>query len=231
MFNTSEWGILDFSASVTPLIVMQSVIVFIKFLNCVNLIKELCKFPFLWLWQKLGEEFSNLIFQICLYITWFRLKRYLHSKEHRNWAGDVDGDGHMNFGAVFRPLYVFLSLYAIKLVLFKQDYTFAKFFSAANFVAFVRMGDTHFDVPKANNVPIYCLAIPIMFILMSQALTDFWEYKFQKDPYKRIFYCLNHPLKRFWVYGNLFSSLVYSLCLFQWLYLVQCNKHDTFGRI
>lgn len=46
------------------------------------------------------------------------------------------------------------------------------------FVAFVRMGDTHFDVPKANNVPIYYLAIPIFFILMTQALTDFWEYKF-----------------------------------------------------
>jgi len=146
---------------------MQAVLVVIKFLNCVHLCKEICTRANFWFYQIFGTELSSLAFHISLLVTWFRLKRYLHSKEHRNWAGDIDGDGYMNFGAVFRPLYVFLCLYAIKLFMFRQDYTFAKFFSALNFVAFVRMGDTHFDVPKANNVPIYYLAIPIFFILMT----------------------------------------------------------------
>lgn len=53
MFDYNEHT-LDFSASVTPLIAMQCVLVFVKFLNCANLIREIRYSPFVWLYHKLG---------------------------------------------------------------------------------------------------------------------------------------------------------------------------------
>lgn len=52
-----------------------------------------------------------------------------------------------------------------------------------------------------------------------------------KDLKTRIFYSLNNPLKKIWVLGNCFATVIYCLCLFRWLWIIEYNKNNKTGKI
>ena len=44
-----------------------------------------------------------------------------------------------------------------------------------------------------------------------------------------MFYCLDNPLKKIWVYGNILSTIVYCLCLIDWLWIIENNEKSKAG--
>ena len=74
------------------------------------------------------------------------------------------------------------------------------------------------------------LAIPITIILCSQAVDDLITLKYTKDMRSRLFYMLDNPMKKLWVYGNVFSTIIYCIFLVYWLYIAQYNEHSEQGK-
>ena len=95
----------------------------------------------------------------------------------------------------------------------------------------VILGESHFDSEKHNDYPLYLMAVPITGLLSIQAYLDWWYYYFEEDERKRIFYCLDNPLKKIWVYGNWAATIVYCVLLFKWLWIIQNNEHNSKGRL
>lgn len=75
------------------------------------------------------------------------------------------------------------------------------------------------------------MAVPITCILVCQAGIDFHELRYEKHKAMRIFYCLDNPLKKAWVYGNIVATAIYCCCLFRWLWIIQNNAHNNNGRL
>lgn len=46
-----------------------------------------------------------------------------------------------------------------------------------------------------------------------------------------MFYCLDNPLKKIWVHGNMAATIVYCVLLFKWLWIIQNNEHNSKGRL
>ena len=81
--------------------------------------------------------------------------------------------------------------------------------------------ESHFDRNRQNDAPLWLLSIPLSIFLVCQALLDWFFLKNNKDDLqKRLFYSLDNPLKKVWVYGNILATVVFCSCLFNWLYIL-----------
>ena len=45
-----------------------------------------------------------------------------------------------------------------------------------------------------------------------------------------MFFCLDNPLKKIWVYGNILSTIVYCMCLSYWLWIMHSNENNKQGK-
>jgi hypothetical protein len=144
-------------------------------------------------------------------------------KTNKSWEYDVPCFVH-----IFTPIFVFFPFYFIKLMFFKVEYTFLKIISCFSLIAFVEMSNTHFDQDTKNNLPIYYISIPIILVLLCQSIIDVYEFKYQNDPYKRLFFCLDTQFKKFSSYGNLFATLVYCTCLFYWIWILNSAEKPDY---
>ena len=92
-------------------------------------------------------------------------------------------------------------------------------------------GESHFDETKKNNAPLWLLSIPLTIFLICQALQDLKFLRDNKDRIQiRLFYSLDNPQKKVWVYGNLGATFIFSACLFCWLYILQNNEKNRVGK-
>ena len=93
------------------------------------------------------------------------------------------------------------------------------------------VGESHFDQRKKNNAPVWLLSIPLTIFLICQALQDLKFLRENKDRIQiRLFYSLDNPLKKVWVYGNLVATLIFSLCLFWSMWILQNNEKNRVGK-
>ena len=89
--------------------------------------------------------------------------------------------------------------------------------------------ESHFDNDVENDAPAWLLGIPISIFMLCQILLDAKFVIETTDVKKRIFHCLDHPLKKVWVFGNIISTLIYCVLLFYWLWIVEYNQHNYTG--
>ena len=136
----------------------------------------------------------------------------------------------MDFYEWVRPMFIFICLYVFKLTCITTQYTISKLLACFAFVILAVVGESHFDRSRNNDAPAQLLAIPVSIILMSQAFNDLYVYKETKDFKKRLFFCMDNPLKKMWIFGNLASTVIYSICLCYWLCIMQYNEHNDTGR-
>jgi len=78
---------------------------------------------FVWHRNSLGKLISNLVLHICILAELFRLKSYIESKEDSDWDYDNYYDRKIDFYDASIPIFVLVSLYLIKLCLFKEQDT------------------------------------------------------------------------------------------------------------
>ena len=104
-----------------------------------------------------------------------------------------------------------------------------KFLMSLSVVMFAYLGESHFDRSKNNDAPIWLLGIPITIFILGQSLMDALFYYQTKDIKKRIFYCLDSPLKKVWVFGNVLATIIYSFLLFHWLWIMSNNETNYQG--
>lgn len=136
----------------------------------------------------------------------------------------------MDFFEWVTPMFIFICLYAFKLTCIVSEYTIYKVAACFAFVLLAVTGESHFDRSRDNDAPIQLLAVPISIMLICQAIHDLHVYKETKDFKKRLFYCLDNPLKKMWIFGNLAATVIYSICLVYWLCIIQYNELNDTGR-
>ena len=127
-------------------------------------------------------------------------------------------------------MFYFVSLYIIKLSCLKTEYVLIKTVASLAVIAFIIMGETLIDRSDINDTPIWLLAIPITILLTCQALLDYYHFKNNRSFKKRMFFCLDNPLKKIWVYGNILSTIVYCMCLCYWLWIMHSNENNKQGK-
>lgn len=118
-----------------------------------------------WHRDNLGSMISQLIFHCSINSTLFKLRKYVRSKEDREWAQDFVDDEFLDFFDAFTPMFYFVSLYIIKLSCLKTEYVLIKTVASLALIAFIIMGETLFDRSDNNDTPIWLLAIPITILL------------------------------------------------------------------
>lgn len=88
---------------------------------------------------------SQLVFHCCINATLLKLRKYVRSKEDREWEQDFADDGYIDFYDAFTPMFYFVTLYLIKLSCLKTDYAWVKLVASLALIAFILMGETFFD--------------------------------------------------------------------------------------
>jgi hypothetical protein len=126
----------------------------------------------------------------------------------------------MDFFDAFSPIFVCIALFGIKLVMCSFDYALIKTMMALFCILLAAFAETHFDKQLTNNVSLRMLAIPISGILVCQALLDL---QFFLNCRERTFYCLDNPYKKVWIIGNCGATIIYSICLFRWLWIMESH--------
>jgi hypothetical protein len=115
-------------------------------LNIVSLIQDILSQGLLvWHRDNLGGMISQLIFHSCINSTLFRLKRYVGSKEDREWERDFPEDEHIDFFDAFMPMFYFVSLYILKLSCLKTNYCAIKVVACLSLIGLTILGETFFD--------------------------------------------------------------------------------------
>ena len=135
----------------------------------------------------------------------------------------------MDFYEAFSPIFVFLVMYIIKQICFRVDYCMIKFVMCLSVIVLTIIGESHFDVSQNNDAPIWLMAIPISAFLIGQALMDALFYYQTTDIKKRVFFCLDNPLKKVWIFGNILATIVYCFFLFYWLWVMSNNEKNYQG--
>lgn len=229
--NINPTSALDYSHSIYPLICISTIITSLLMLALGSIIKEILHNGVLvWHRDNLGMILSNLIFHIFLLRTLFQLQSYILSKEMRFWKADKNNDGNMDFFEAFRPMFIFISLYVFKITCIRTEYSVIKVVTCITLILLTIIGESHFDKNLENDAPIWMLAVPISIFLTCQAIHDLQFYYQTKSFKLRMFYCLDNPLKKIWVYGNLASTVVYCFCLLYWLCIIHYNENNVTGR-
>lgn len=126
----------------------------------------------------------------------------------------------MDFYDVFRPIQVVIWMFLFKELMIKSPYGKTKVIMSFSALWIAMIVNSYFDSDKNNDTQLWILAIPISIILFSQAFIDFHFYFYNPDSKQRTFYNLDNPLKKVWVLGNCGSTLIYSICLFRWLWII-----------
>jgi hypothetical protein len=126
-------------------------------------------------------------------------------------------------------MFYFVSLYILKLCCLRTPCSGIKFVACFAIIMLTVVGETLFDNSKRNDAPIWLLAIPISILLVCQAMLDFYHFCYCDGFKERMFYCLDNPLKKIWVYGNIVATIIYSLCLTYWLWLIEYNEPNSHG--
>ncbi len=106
------------------------------------------------------------------------------------WKGDMKGDNKMDFIHAFYPIFIFTSLYLIKLCLIRVQYTLIKFVMAISVISLIILGETLFDSNQANDARLWMLAIPMSIFLTMEAILDALATWNTRDEKKIIFYSL-----------------------------------------
>ena len=127
------------------------------------------------------------------------------------------------------PIFVFIGLAFLKQACFRVEQCCLKFSCCCAIILLTVIGESHFDIYENNDARIWLLAIPISIILMSQAIMDAVFYYTTTDIKKRIFYCLDNPLKKVWIFGNILATIVYCIFLFYWLWIYSNNEFNYKG--
>lgn len=91
------------------------------------------------------------------------------------------------------------------------------------------IAESYFDKDQENDSSLCILALPISLILISQSLMDFqfsYQTKSKKD---RVFYNLDDPIKKVMNVSNIGATIIYCICLFRWLWIIETNEHNNLG--
>ena len=96
-------------------------------------------------------------------------------------------------------------------------------------ILFIIAAESHFDRDLENDAPAWLLGIPISIFMICQTILDAKFVFYTRDVRIRIFHCLDHPLKKVWVFGNIISTVIYCVLLFYWLWIVEYNDHNYTG--
>ena len=155
---------------------------------------------------------------MCVFLTLLKIQEYVRIKEVRKWSLDDDNDRIMDFYQAFTPMFVCIALFLFKTLMMKSEFQVTKCILAFFLVLLASATETYFDNDLKNNVSLCILVIPISGILICQAALDFQFYMESKN---RKFHCLNNPLKKVWILGNFGATIIYSCCLYRWLWLIQ----------
>ena len=200
-------------------------------LNIVSLLQDIVNQGIVvWHRDNLGSMISQLIFQCCICSTLCKLRKYVRSKEDREWARDFTDDENQDFFDAFTPMFYFVSLYIMKLSCLKTEHVWVKLVASFAVISFIIMGETLFDRSDRNDAPIWLLAIPITVLLSCQATLDFYHFYNTRSFKTRMFFCLDNPLKKIWVYGNIISTVIYCMCLSYWLLIIHTNASNSAGK-
>ena len=109
---------LEYSDSVWPLIWIQGFLLLGLLYSLGALLVDICSSGLVvWHRNNLGTMLCQIIFHFCLFQTLGNLRLYLKSKERRNWMGDIQNDGHLDFYQCFYPIFTVTLLYLCKLVM------------------------------------------------------------------------------------------------------------------
>ena len=135
---------------------------------------------------------------------------------------DDEEDRFMDFYEAFSPIFVLIGLFVTKVAMIKEDFQATKCVLAGFLILLASTAETYFDKDLENNVSPCILALPISGILVCQAILDFLFYMKSTN---RVFYCLNNPLKKVWILGNCGATLIYSICLYRWLWILQTSDN------
>lgn len=220
-----------YSDSLWPLILVSSIITTGLVLNIISLVQDIfCQGVLVWHRDNLGSMLSQLFFHSCILSTLFKLKKYVKSKEDREWARDFPEDEHIDFFDAFMPIFYFVSFYILKLTCLRTKYCVIKVIASVSVISLTILGETLFDKSDRNDAPIWLLAIPISILLVCQALLDYFHLQDVRAFKDRMFFCLDNPLKKIWVYGNLAATVVYCVCLVDWLWIIETNETNAQGK-
>ena len=113
--SNHELQLLTYASSVTPLIIVQFLLCFL-ILTCLGFILKdvVIRGPLVWSRDSFGELLQQLIGHSCVLVWLFRLKHYISLKEQRAWRPDDYSDELMDFYSAFKPIFVLLCLFLIK---------------------------------------------------------------------------------------------------------------------
>ena len=123
----------------------------------------------------------------------------------------------MDFYEAFTPIFVCIGLFICKIVMMRSEFQVTKCILAMFLLLLASATETYFDNDLQNNVSLCILAVPISGILFCQATLDFQFYMESKN---RKFHCLDNPLKKVWILGNFGATVIYSVCLYRWLWII-----------
>ena len=137
----------------------------------------------------------------------------------------------MDFYQAFQPIYILISLSFVKLLLFRGQFDLYIGIASFSGLIFARFANSYFDRDDKNDVSLWLVAIPLTTIFMCQAAINFKFVYLTTDLKSRIYYSLNNPLKKIWVLGNCFATVIYCICLFRWLWIIENNAQNKRGKI
>jgi len=222
--------VLEYSDSIWPLIFISGILLLGIIYSTIALICDICSSGLMvWHRDNLGKMICQIIFHSCLFATLINLRIYMQSKEQRNWKGDVWHDNKMDFYQCFNPLFIATTLYLCKLGFLHHKYTLLKFLMALAVIILVFLGNSLFDKSLNNDAPTWLLAIPISMFLITQAFLDVIACFYTQDIKLRLFYFLDNKQKKWWVAGHLLASIIYSVLLFYWLWVMHNNENNSEG--
>ena len=226
--DTKDDHLQEYSNAFFPLILLVSLFLIGSVYQLIDNVKTMLRSSvYVWHRDNFGRFVQQVIFYSCILVSLCRLRYYVLMKEDNKWKPDSPDDHRMDFKDAFYPVYVMIILFLAKALCCKGADNDIKVFMAFTVLAIIYLGSFLFDNNPAND-PIWPLAVPISFIIISVAYLDLRNYK-SSDFSSRIFYNLDVPLKAVWVYGHIISSIIYSFCLLYWLYRVDYNAENKRG--
>mmetsp|Transcript_5040 Transcript_5040/g.7576 ORF Transcript_5040/g.7576 Transcript_5040/m.7576 type:complete len:324 (-) Transcript_5040:79-1050(-) len=221
----------EYNTAMIPLIWLSLSICIVILVNLINILRDSIENgPLVWIRDAFGQQILYFTLHLSILTSLVKLKEYVKIKEEREWEPDSATDNIMDFYDAFRPIFVLVGLYLVKVSLIKATHDFGKVILALASVGIAFICHSYFDSDQHNNVRLELLALPISVILVGQVVLEWATIRSTTDRQKRLFYFLDTTQKMIWFVGNLVSTIIYCICLLRWLWIIETNHRNEKGR-
>lgn len=161
-------------------------------------------------------------------LTFLFLQNFVNEVEEKRYTLN-DQDKLESIYSAMSPMFIMLVFQIIEVIMCKQKRVFSKLIITVCTLILACGSYTYVDSNQHNEIKTYLMSVLFIIILMTITWVNFSFFYWTTDEKLVMFYGLDSIVLKFTIYGDIFGTVVYSICLFYWMYVVETNADDQQG--